>query len=440
MATNKPQNNRSPMGDITPRGAKPAAQKAKAPGTRARKPKYTEEDIDYDYERSVRFANRGCLIASAAVLLIAAVVLLWGYLLIKGELDGNNATATAAVELDVPSGAGGSAIGELLEETGLIGNGDIFRFYVRLNNETGFQTGKHTVEPGMSYDEIIDVLTTEPPPRETMWITFPEGSTSVQFARICEDAGLFTADEFLEVANNVDLFSDIGFFSHIQYGEDTWMKSEGYLLPETYQVYVDSTPEEVVRILYEHFNAMIDGMSFETSDGVLNFYEMCDHQGLTMVEAITLASMVEEEASANDENQAKVAGVFYNRLKKDLSSSGLGRRTLGSDVTYYYVRDFIARDYDYDYDAVPWEWKYAYLALDEENLREGLPTGPISNPAAYTIEKALQPEDSNNFYFLTDFYGNYYYAETFAGHERNIATMEEQNAKYEAENGEQEEG
>lgn len=439
MATNKPQKpNRSSMRDMTPRSPAPKA-KAQAPAPKTKKPKYTEEDIDYDYERSVKFANRGCLIASAAVLLIVAVVLLWGYLLLKGELDGKNATATTAVALDIPSGAGAVAIGEMLEENGLIGNGQIFRFYVRLNNETGFQQGRYTVEPGLSYDEIIEVLSQEPPPRETMRITFPEGSTAIQFARICEEAGLFTAQEFLDAANNVEQYSDIAFFQHIDYPDDTWMKSEGYLAPNTYEVYVDESPESVVRRLYTQFNTNIEKMTFETADGSFGFYEMLERQNLTFVEAITLASMVEEEASLNDENQAKVAGVFYNRLTKDLSGSGLGRRTLGSDVTYYYVRDFIARDYNNDYDAVPWEWKYAYLALDEENLRDGLPTGPISNPADYTIKAALQPEESNNFYFLTDFYGVYYYAENFAGHERNIAIMEEQNAKYEAENGEQKE-
>ena len=428
MATNKPQ--KSNRKDMTPLSAG-------VPKPKKTKTVYTEDDIDYDYERSVKFANRGCLLAAVAVLVIIAVLLLWGYLFIKGELDGKNATATTAVTIDVPSGSGGTVIGGLLEEGGLIGNDQVFRFYVRLNAASGFQMGRYIIEPGATYDEIIDILTQEPPPRETMNITFPEGSTVIQFARICEENGLFTADEFIEAANDIDRYSDIAFFQHIEFDPDTWMKAEGYLAPNTYNVFVDESAENVVRMLYTYFNKDLEEMTFDTSDGELGVYEMLERQGLTLREAITLASMVEEEASVPDENQAKVAGVFYNRLKAELDAEELPRRTLGSDVTYYYVRDFIARDYGDNYDAVPQELKYAYLALDDPELREVLPVGPISNPAAHTIRAALQPITENNFYFLTDFYGNYYYAENFAGHERNLATMESQNAKYEQENGEQ---
>lgn len=429
MAMNKQQSSKKSANQYVKSASKP--KKAKAV--------YTEADIDYDYERSVKFANRGCLVAILALFAVAAVVLLWGYLFINGEIGGKNATAAAAVTIDVPPGSGGTTIGGILMKNGLIGNEQVFRFYVRYNSSSGFQEGRYTIEPGASYEKIIEVLTQPPPPRETMNITFPEGSTVVQFARICEEKGLFSAADFIAAANDIEKHTDIKFLQHITFEPDTWMKAEGYLSPNTYNVFVDESPENIVRMLFEQFDKEIEGMSFETSEGELDFYEMLQRQGLSLKEAITLASIVEEEASNPDENQAKVAGVFYNRLKGEINTEELPRRTLGSDVTYYYVRDFIARDYGGNYDAVPQEFKFAYLALDEVGLREGLPVGPISNPAPHTIRAALQPITQNNFYFLTDFYGNYYYAENYAGHLRNIATMETQNAKYEEENGKKEE-
>ncbi len=432
MATsNTPDSAKNPKRNGAPTHKKPQnSRPATAP--KPRKKAYTEADIDYDYERSVKFANRGCLFSSLTLVVLLLIAGLWGFFYVKGELDGNNATVTGSIVVDLPPGSGSMSIGELLEEMGLIGNGQVFRFYARFNGEAGFQTGKHEVQGGMSYDELIEALSEEPPPRETMRLTFPEGRTAMQFARVFEDAGLFTAQEFLDAANNVSLYDDIEFFQHIDYQPDTWMMAEGYLPPDTFDFYTDSTPEEAARNLYEWFDRKLSDMTFTTEDGELDIYEMMERQGLSLRETITLASIVEEEASNNDENQAMVAGVFYNRLKsEDFPFDELPRRTLGSDVTYRYVLEWISRDYGNDYEAVPWALKYAYLALDgDEELREGLPVGPISSPATYTIQATLQPQQHNYFYFLTDYYGTYYYAETYAQHEQNIATMHERNAQF----------
>lgn len=385
-------------------------------------PRYVEGD--YDYDLSVKAANKGCLIAFAAVMLVLAVVLLVAFLYVNRDISGSNATATGIVKIDVPSGANSSTIAALLEEHGLIANDAIFKLYSRFNSAgAGFQAGRFEIEAGMSYDEIIYILSQPPPPRETMRVTFPEGSTVMQFAAICEKNGLCTAQEFIDAANNIELYSDIAFFQYIEFDENTWMRAEGYLAPDTYEVYVDEGAESIVRRLYEHFNNRI----------TTQMYDRMNEQGLSLRDTIALASMVEEEASNPDENQARVAGVFWNRLSRDLSGSGLGRATLGSDVTYYYLRDWIARDYGGEYDAIPQEYIQAYLRLDEEGLPDGPPVGPISNPSLTAIQAVLWPEQHDYFYFLTDFYGEYYYARNYSGHQNNIATMNRRNAQWEQE-------
>lgn len=419
-------------------GAKPSMEAHNNPKSAPKRTKttYTEADIDYDYERSVQFANRGCLIAFAVVMVALATVLLWAFLFIKGEIDGKKAPAKTEVVIEIPSGAGGQTVSDILEKNGLIGNPVAFRLYLRINGVGGFQAGEYTIQPKTGYDDIIDMLTQDPAPKEQIKVTFPEGITTRRFGEICEENGLCTADEFVAAANDIEEYSDIKFFQYIDYDPDTYMRSEGYLAPDTYFFHSDDSPKTIVRKLYEQFNKEIEDMRFQTSSGEKTFYEMLDMTGFSFREAITLASLIEEEAGKPDENQALVAGVFVNRLKReDINTNELPRRTLGSDVTVYYLRDWVARDYGGEFDNIPENLRYAYLALDEPTSREGLPVGPISNPRVGTIKAALQPVRHDYFYFLTDFYGKYYYAKTYREHQNNIAIMTKENEKYEAENG-----
>ncbi len=390
---------------------------------------YDEYD-DYDEDEAARkSARKGCLIAFLVIFVIFAIVAGVVAYNLFSEIDGGNATATETVVMDVAASSSGRTIGGQLEEAGLIGSEEIFRFYERfLNSNDGvFQTGRFYIEPGMSYDEIIEVITQPPPPRDTKMVTFPEGITVMQFASIIEEEGFCTADEFLAVANDLESFSDIDVIARIlEEGQspDTFMAAEGYLAPNTYEFYVDESPENIARRLFEQFDAEM------TSE----VYARMEEQGLSVIETITLASLVEEEAGL-PENQPPVAGVFWNRLQGDLEDTDFGRRTMGSDVTFFYIRDWIARDYGGNYEAVPDNLFYGYYSGDEDpQTREGLPVGPISCPSQTAIEAALYPEESDYYYFLTDFYGTYYYAQTFTQHENNIVTMDRMNAQFEAEN------
>lgn len=395
---------------------------------------YEEYEEEYGYDEADeedlarKRASRGCLIAFLVVLAIVVGVGLFFFFTIKSEIDGNKATATETVTMDVARGSSGRTIGAKLEEAGLISNANIFRFYTRFGSSNAvFQEGRFYLEPGMSYDEIIEALSQAPPPRETMNVTFPEGSTSMQFAAIVEEKGICTAAEFLEAANDLERYTDIDVIARIlEEGQDpdTFMPSEGYLAPNTYNFFVDESAENVVRKLYEQLDAEMTA----------EVYARMEEQNLTVIQTITLASLVEEEAGL-PENQPGVAGVFWNRLQGDREGTDFDRRTMGSDVTFYYIRDWIARDYGGNYEDVPENLFYAYYSGDEDpKTREGLPAGPISNPSQTAIQAALYPEESNYYYFLTDFYGTYYYATTFAEHSRNVDTMERMNAQYEEEN------
>lgn len=408
---------------------------------------YDDYDYDYyDYELSRKRANRGCLIAFLAVLAVVVIVVLVGVFWIKGEIDGNRATATEPVVIDLNTSSG-KTIGEMLEAEGLISNSNIFRFYVRFNgSSTGFQRGRFTLTPGMSYDEIIEVFSTEPPPRPTVDVTIPEGSTVIQFATRLEEGGVCEAQAFIDAANRIvaeEVAKGEGsqyiFLSHIELDPNTWMAAEGYLAANTFNFFTDeeNAPDYAVHKLLAQMEADVSSLSED-------IYGELAARGMSLRDLFTLASLVEEECSipglSGDElaaRQKEVAGVFWNRLTKDISQTGLARRTMGSDTTDMYIQDWIARDYGGSFDAVRDQAPdlfNAYNTRDADAVREGLMVGPISSPSRTALEAALHPEDHNWFFFVNDLYGNIYVAYDYWTHQYNIGLAEAANAQYQAEN------
>lgn len=393
--------------------------------------------IEYDEDLAAKRAGIGCLVAVLIVLAIIAGVLLFGYVKLSSEIKGKNATATSTVTIEIGKGSGAATIARQLKETGLIGNDTLFRLYTKFGDtKANFQQGEFQLQPGMSYDQIIEALSVPPPPRKTIKVTFPEGSTVWQFGQILEEKGICAMKDFVTEANKVENYQDIEFFSHIEYDPNTYMKAEGYLAPNTYEFFEDDKPEDIVRKLYEQFNKDLNSLVFTLKDGSEGtIYDKMAERDISLRDTITLASLVEEEAGL-DEHKNDVAGVFWNRLRMEGKNIP---RTMGSDVTFYYIRDFIARDYGGKYENVreqnPDLYYAYYTGDDSKSPRLGLPAGPISNPNVTAIKAALMPTESGYLYFLTDFYGNYYYAKEFWEHEQNIRTMEQQNEKFKNEKG-----
>ena len=243
-----------------------------------------------------------------------------------------------------------------------------------------------------------------------MTVTFPEGSTAIQFANILEKSGLCTADEFLNEANNGD-FSDLGFWNQVKPSERCFMRAEGYLFPDTYEFYPDASVHDIVYKLYKEFD----------SKWTEKRQSRMEELGMNIQQVVTLASFVQEEAG-DPVNMPGVSGVFHNRLK-----DGSPYPKLESDVSWYYIADFI-RPYYGGEAQVPAGMEEAYYTYD----CVGLPAGPLSCPGDAAIDAALWPEENDYYFFLTDLTGNYYYAVTYAEHQANIATMKQVNGEVKA--------
>ena len=314
----------------------------------------------------------------------------------------------APVTVTITQGAGPVTIATTLEENDVIGNAFIFRMYLRMTGVAPeLHYGSFELRENMPYAEIIECLKQKNTDRETVTVTFPEGSTLIQFAQRMEAAGLCTKEEFIDVAVNGD-FSEFAFFALISDNPNKFMRTEGFLFPDTYEFFIDEPVEDMVRRIYANFEAKITP----------EMYARMEELNLSLEDVINIASFVQEEAG-NPENMGDVAAVLRNRL-----APGSPQPMLECDVTWHYIYDFIEPYYG----GASQTPAYLYAAYDSYNII-GLPAGPISSPGLAAINAVLYPtENSPYYFFVTDLTGHYYYAVTFEEHLVNIVQADRVNA------------
>ena len=356
------------------------------------------------------------LLALVLLLILAAG---GAFLLARQEIDGR--TGGKTVTVTIQQGSGVATIAKELKKAGVIRFPQLFRWYVGKQGAAAkLQYGAFALTVGESYPDLIGALSAYAK-AESVRLTFPEGTTAIAMAQKMEEAGLCTAEEFLEEANTGD-FSAYKFWQDVPEDKDApdrFLKCEGYLFPDTYEFRKDDTVHNYVATFYAHFDKQItDAM-----------YQKMDEQGMTLPELITLASFVQEEAG-NDQD-ANVAQVFRNRLSEGSPYPKLQSNAssyVQSDADNNYLWNWVAPYYG-GWEKIPQNIVDAY----DTYTHAGLPAGPISNPGLAAIKAALDPqcdaEVQDCYFFVTDRTGRYYYAKTYAEHTVNCETAAAVNAK-----------
>jgi len=153
-----------------------------------------------------------------AVLLLLVLTVGAAGVFAYNEINGNGGKPGAEVTVSIPQGSGVAAIAKELKEAGVIRSAYLFRWYVGHKGAAGkLQYGDFTLQTGgYSYDGLITELSTYAK-ADSVRLTFPEGTTAIAIARKMEEAGLCTAEEFLEEANTGD-FSEYTFWQSIPAG------------------------------------------------------------------------------------------------------------------------------------------------------------------------------------------------------------------------------
>lgn len=356
----------------------------------------------------------GCLKFFLVLILLAVLAAAAAVIWARREIRGDDRTG-AMVTVTIEKGSSVAAIAQTLKENGIIRSAYLFRYYVKDTQSAGrLQYGEFTLNAGASYFNIVDALSQYTARAESVRVTIPEGTTAIAIAQKMEAAGLCTAEEFLQEANEGD-FSTYRFWQYVPEDTDApdrFMKCEGYLFPETYEFLKEDTVHNYVATFYAQFDAQITD----------EIYAELEQQDMTLPELITLASFVQEEAGNSQDSN--VAQVFRNRL-----AEGSPYPLLQSNASSY-----IKSDADNNY---LWNWVAPYyggwdnipdniLAAYDTYACKGLPAGPISNPGMAAIQAALAPqpdaEAKDAYFFVTDLKGTYYYAKTLAQHNANCKT------------------
>lgn len=322
------------------------------------------------------------------------------------------------VAFAVESGQSLTRVANNLEAAGLIRNRSVFKYYCDFAGMgQKIQAGNYVLNRTMTMSEIADQLTRGDGNPIVRNITLIPGWTIEDFADKLYTDGVITDKEgFLALCRTGESFNDYYYINTVLSTKDVGQRKyvlEGYLSPNTYEVYTDATNEDIIRkLLSQTENAF-----------PADAQDRAEEMGYTMDQMLSLASMIEKEAKAED--MAKVSAVFHNRLKAGMK--------LQSDVTIHYVTGVLKMSLD-----------NSDLALNSPyNTYQvtGLPLGPVCNPSEEAINAALYPDETyvaeNYLYFCAKDpeNGELHFSKTLKEHEQAVAIYAPLWQKYDEERG-----
>ena len=334
------------------------------------------------------------------ILIILICTLTFGALYVKNGIKTNNVDEGVIINIDSKMYA--KDIFNELEDLGIIENGDIAYYYSRLMHKSDFKAGQYYAVNDIAINDLIDYLSDASNAiKNTTTITFIEGDWLKDFANKLAEKTNLKADELMAYWDDEDVVK--GYIDEYDFLTEEILKSdirhplEGYFFPETYEFYIETSPEAVTKRLLDQTDII-----YKRHQEAFNESELSIH------EVFTLASVVQYEASSA-QDMRDVAGVFYNRLADGMR--------LQSSVTVCYAidiepnEDWVACETNSDYD-------------DPYNTyqNDGLPPGPILNPGEAAIDAVLNPSIHDFYYFIGDVCGDgkVYFASTYAEHNKNV--------------------
>lgn len=335
-------------------------------------------------------------IVLTTVIIVAAFLLAYFIIRFGKEIIGLD-KSTQQIVVTIPENSGTEDIANILYDQGIINETWLFRAISRLRGADGlYIAGEHILSPSMGYDEMIETLQENIAVlREEAEVTFIEGITLADAAKLLEEAEICSAEEFIKTFNSASYGFD--FEEKVNSGGLKFYKMEGYLFPDTYRFYKEEDPKIVAKKIYANFENKV------TPD----YYGRMKDLGMPLDETLTLASIIQSEANTPYEMR-RVSSVFRNRLRNADSYP-----LLQSDPTSNYVKKVIKK-----YIEVPNQDMYTAYDTYEG---AGLPPGPICNPGLDAIYAALYPEDTDYYFFCANVETReFFYAKTNAEHEENL--------------------
>lgn len=296
----------------------------------------------------------------------------------------------------IEKGDGLKEITNKLKEQGIIKSGIFFQAYAfLLNVKDNFLPGEYDLSEEISLKNLLSILSTSPLAAEET-ITIIEGWDNKKIALYLEENDIVSQDDFFEALNSLNMDTDfLSLYDFLPENSGQLESSEifqGYLFPDTYRFYKETTAEAVIKKMIANFAQRLNE---DLIVGAKNLDK-------TIPEIITLASLIEKEA-ALDQDRRLIADVFWDRIEINWA--------LESCATINYILGNPKERLTFADTRIP----SAYNTY----LHVGLPPGPINNPSSSSIMAAIYPLENNYCCFLSDSEGRIIFSQTIEDHNRN---------------------
>lgn len=322
-----------------------------------------------------------------------ASLLVVGFLLLPFILGGawlryqlnSYGEAGKAVSIEIKQGSGTSEIGKILENNNVVRSGKAFSIYSKLARRGPYQAGQYEIKTKIGASEAASVLEKGPKINYDKFTIIPGERLQDVKENVGELPGM-TEQGFQEVLDS-SLYRS-------KFQPDDSKNLEGLLLPETYSIASSESEKDIIRRSMQEFDARAQANGLNS-----------EFRGFTPYQIITIASLIEKEARYADDRKL-IASVIYNRLEIGMRLQidatviyGLGRQ--GGSLT----KDELKTDTPYN-----------------TYTRSGLVPTPISMISMSSLQAALNPADTDYFYYvlIDSKTGKHAFGETYEDQLANI--------------------
>ena len=314
-------------------------------------------------------------------------------------------------------------VAQKLSDAKLIRYPGLFETFATLTGkDERISAGTFTLNSQLDYNAMINAMGYYAPAREEVEVIIPEGYNCAMIFKHLEKEKVCSAKDLEEWAAEGDL-KEYWFLKDVKRGDKYCL--EGFLAPDTYKFYTNDTPQRVLEKLLNEFEDRFTEKMKDKYEALKERYNSnllshgkdqayLDAHPLDLNTIVTLASIIERETSSGDES-FEIASVFFNRLTNPDNYPHLESKA----TVHYAIGDYFGE--------IP---KLTQEHLDTVSpyntfTCEGLPAGPICNPSVNSIYAALDPNETDYYYYVFDKKENKHrFASSADGHARNVAEVE----------------
>ncbi len=312
------------------------------------------------------------------------------------EIENSDGTVQEIIVCDLEQ------VTDKLKEEGLIEYKWFFRLFAWFyKGDEKIEQGTYTLDSSMDYMALIRSMrgTASAGSAVTVDVSIPEGYSVRQIIALLVENGVATEEALMDAAAN-HVFEGYAFVDNENLGDIT--RLEGFLYPDTYNFYVGGKATTALETLLKTFNKKV-----YSNEDFAPLFDEAYERGYTLQQIITVASLIEKETDGTD--RSKISSVIYNRLENTAETAYFLQ--IDASLVYALGREVTQEDYaslDSPYNL----YKYA-----------GLPPTPIANPGHDAIYAALQPADTDYYFYVLGPDGRHIFNETLQGHQDTIANL-----------------